>query len=142
MDTPPQDGEKERPAVSGAAVVIGFALMVEGILASIASIPLVLFGGIGLLGAAGGAGLVWAGWLLAGLSEGNARLASLITLIAGGAVTFVGVLLIAMATCASFMNCGPTQSYGAFLLPVALGAFNLACAVLLWRRGSPAGSNR
>ncbi len=135
MDTPPQDSEKERPAVSGVVVVIGFALMVEGILASIASIPLILFGGIGLLGAAGGAGLVWAGWLLAGLSEGNARLASLITLIAGGAVTFVGVLLIAMATCASFMNCGPAQSYGAFLPPMALGAFNLSCAMLLWRRG-------
>lgn len=136
MDTPTRNEESEQPKVSGIIVVVGFILMVEGILISLASVPLVLFGGIGLLGMVGGAALIWAGWLLAGLSEGNARRASVVTIVAGGAVTFLIVVLIAMTTCASFVNCYSTPSYALFLLPLTFGAFNLACAVLLWRRGT------
>lgn len=136
MDTPPRDEESEPQPISGAVVVVGFALMVEGILISIASLPLILFAGIGLIGLPSGAALMWAGWLLAGLSEGNARRASVVTLIAGGTVTFFSVFLIAMTTCASVVNCGSAQSYVLFVVPLTVGAFNLACAALLWRRGT------
>jgi len=134
METPEPEGN-EHPNVAGPVVVLGFALMVEAILIFIVSVPLVFFAGIGVLGLIGGGALMWAGWLLAGLSAGDYKAAGIVTAIACIGVALFSVLVFAMASCASFMNCGPSPSYiGLVAWVVLLSGFNLLCAVLLWRR--------
>jgi hypothetical protein len=138
METPEPE-VSEHPNVAGPVVVLGFALMVEAILIFIVSVPLVLFAGIGVLGLIGGGALSWAGWLLAGLSVGNYKAAGIVTAIAGIGVAVFSALAFAMASCASFVNCGPSPSYiGLVVWVVLLSGFNLLCAALLWRRAARA----
>lgn len=135
----PGSDNNEYPDVAGPVVALGFAVIVEGILIFIASIPPVFFAGVGILGLIGGGALMWAGWLLAGLSVGHYKTAGVVTAIAGIGVAAFSVLVFAMASCASFMNRGPSPSYiGLVAWVVLLGGFNLLCAALPWRRAARA----
>lgn len=54
-----------------------------------------------------------------------------------------GLVLVAMASCQSFVNCGPGLSDNVVIaLSIALGFFNLACATILWRRSAKLGRPR
>lgn len=123
------------PDVAGPVVILGFALMVEATLLLIGCLLVLLFSPFALIGLFGSATLMWAGWLLAGLSVGNYRLASILTVIAGSGMAVFSLVLVALASCRSFVNCGSGPSdYSLFALPIALGLFNLLCAGILWRR--------
>ena len=128
---PPVDDSGDYAKVSGPVVVIGFALVMEAILVGLGSMAALIHGLVGM--AAGGA-LMWAGWLLAGLSTGDFKRASIVTATLGVTGGILGLLLTVEATCQSFENCVSAQAYGVFLLPAGFVAFNVVCATLLWRR--------
>jgi hypothetical protein len=135
QEAPEPVDHDEADDVGNVAGCAGFLLMGEGALVIFASIPLLLVGGLGFLGLPAGVGIVWAGLVLAGVRRDNHRLASGVTIIAGTAAAFIVMLVSAMASCDSFVNCGSSGSdILLFVLPGGVAAFHIFCAVLLWRR--------
>lgn len=112
--------------------------MVEAILVGIGCLFLLFFSPpFGLVGLLGSGVLMWAGWLLAGLSAGNYALASVLTAIAGGGMALFTIVLVALTSCRSFVSCGSGQSdYLLLVLLSAFDLFNLLCAAILWRRSA------
>jgi len=133
-----QSANESAPEPSNASEVekaAGFGLIAQGAIVGLVSLPLLLFGA-GILGLIAAAGLAWAGQVLASRTAINARTASVVAVIAGGATAVISFFVAVLLSCASFMNCGSNFSILPFVLSSALMAFNLFCAVLLWRRSS------
>lgn len=113
----------------------GFLLIAEAIGIAVLSVGEILrsVDGIGVMGLLFGAALGWAGKLLAGFgySPAKGKSAAMLLLGINLAVGFLMFVVLPTAICAVNCGTGPLQ---VSRWPLLILAFNIACAIVLWRR--------
>lgn len=132
--TPPKEPETGNSATE-AEKLIGGSLMLEGVTILIASLPLVLLGGLGLFGMAAGGALIWSGAVLIGETRAAPQLAFIVTLIAGVLAVFITLMASTIMACASIMNCG-SVSGTVWIASAIVAVLNIIALTMLARRAA------
>lgn len=112
-------------------------MIVEGAIASFFSAIFVAtpagpLPAIAMLAVMSGIAICWAGAVLAGFIVGNRRVAAVVVLVLGLALALFGYAIMVVIACAGGLNCPYRLELHVYALPIALAAFNVICAAMLW----------
>jgi hypothetical protein len=109
--------------------VFGVLLIVEGVLVGLASLPLLILAGLGVIGLAIAASFCWSGAVLLGRAEGNMKIAAAVTVVSGGTLSFLTYGFLLAASCG--VNCPPTLPPIVVWWPIALAVLNALCVIVM-----------
>jgi hypothetical protein len=129
----------ENPTIGKLSRVVGFLMIVEGVLCAVASLPFLVFGGLGVFGVAAGVAQGWLGFALIGVARADPKVAAASSVAAGAAIAFVVFMVMVFVSCNSIVNCGSGSVIPHFVVAGLVAGLNLCGAALFWRRLRPAG---
>jgi hypothetical protein len=132
----------DKPTVDLLATITGGLMAVEGVLCTVFSVPFLMFGPVGLFGIAAGVAQVWVSLAVMRAIEGHEKAAAIASLVVGAGFAFMAFVLMAIASCASFVNCGSASEVPLFVATAIAAALNLLGAALLWKRARPQGRDK